>query len=113
VGAVGNNGIGITGVAQSVSLIPYQVTTQGEGLPSALIAQAVNRATDAGVQVLSCSADLATNNSAIFNAVRNYPGLFVYSAGNNGTDNDSRMSSATPIFSLPNAIMVGGLHQQT
>jgi subtilisin family serine protease len=97
IGAVGNNGLGVAGIAWQVSILPLKfLDRNGSGSTSAAVA-AINYATrmrrDFGVSIV------ATNNSwggagssAALRAAIDAGGeagiLFVAAAGNDGTDND-------------------------
>jgi hypothetical protein len=112
IGAVGNNGIGITGVSQRVTLVPLKAgpSSSGSGLVVSAVASAVNYATDHKIPILNFSGGTSSNSTALYTAVRNYPGLFVTSAGNNGANNDLNNNSSLDepsIYGLPNVISVG------
>lgn len=92
IGAVGNNGIGISGVAQLVTLVPMQTAhdTSGSGLhnTSAIIA-AITHArnlwnTNQRISIINYSLSGFGTNIVILDAVETFQGLFVWSAGNNG-----------------------------
>ncbi|MCL2864491.1 MAG: S8 family serine peptidase, partial [Lachnospiraceae bacterium] len=96
IGAMGNNGIGIAGIAWNVELVSIAA---GRSHPAGVTA-----AREAGIPILTRSfsggtaADVALNT-----AVRNYTGLFVNSAGNY-----SQNTSSNPrLPGLSNAIIVG------
>jgi len=118
IGAMGNNGVGVTGIAWQVSLMALKFEDgRGVGSTSAMLA-ALNYATmmrrDHGINIV------ATNNSwqtstgpsvVVANAIRaeGDAGItFVTAAGNNASDND-----ATPrypgSYRLPNVITVAAL----
>lgn len=118
IGAVGNNGIGVSGVAWQVSLMVLRVENDsGAGSTSAVIA-ALNYATmmrrDHGIDVV------VTNNSwespgsfssAMFEAIRaqGAAGItFVAAAGNHATDNDV-IPRYPANYDLPNVISVAAL----
>jgi hypothetical protein len=110
VGAVGNNGIGITGVAQRVTLVPLSYTTGGGQTTDNIIA-AIDYATnlyptDYSIQILNFSASVEGSN-ALQQAIRNYPGLFIVAAGNLGADNDIFSLYPQAYSSGSNVIVVG------
>jgi subtilisin family serine protease len=114
IGAVGNNGTGITGISQNVTLIPLKVIRAGanETLTISQAISAINYATNTfgtsgeEISILNYSAGGPTFSSSREQAIRNYPGLFVASAGNYGRNND-----LTPYYPagyrLSNIISVG------
>lgn len=95
IGAEGNNGIGITGVAQDVSLMPLRVcsTNGDEGdCPNSSIVEAINYAGAHGARAANISLGEDVRNAGqvlIRDALAANPQtLFVISAGNNGVSNE-------------------------
>jgi subtilisin family serine protease len=94
IGAAGNDGIGISGVAQDVRIMPLRVcaysTSAGETrCPTSSQIAAVNYAGAHGARVANMSLGGTTLNTALRDALAANPGvLFVVSAGNDGQDND-------------------------
>lgn len=94
IGAQGNNGIGITGVAQDVSIMPLRacsrlVGQQDEGCPTSAIIEAVNYAGAHGAQVANISLGGEFDQPTLRDAIAANPQtLFVIAAGNDGEDND-------------------------
>ncbi len=92
IGARGNNGIGITGVAQDVSLMPLRVCSalsQGnDGCLASAIVEAINYAGAHGARVANISLGEGVNQLAIRDALAANPQtLFVISAGNESANN--------------------------
>lgn len=94
IGAEGNNGIGISGVAQDVSLMPLRVCSRlvvaedSDCLTSALIA-AINYAGAKGARAANMSLGSEIYRATVANAVAANPQtLFVVSAGNDNHDNE-------------------------
>lgn len=94
IGAQGDNGIGITGVAQDARLMPLRVCSRSwkEGdracLASAIVA-AINYAGAKGARVANMSFGGTKHNPAVAAAIANNPHvLFVASAGNDAQDNE-------------------------
>ena len=90
-GAVGNNGVGICGVAWRVRLMVCKFLSQTSGNSSDLV-DCIDYARIHGANVLNCSFTTSTwseNLSNVFWGVRNAGIVVVAAAGNNGTDNDS------------------------
>ncbi|HYJ20595.1 MAG TPA: S8 family serine peptidase [Solirubrobacterales bacterium] len=94
IGAEGDNGIGITGVAQNVSLMPLRVCSrmnEENDCPFSAAIEAINYAGEMGARVANMSFGSTTDSAAIENAIAANPQtLFVVSAGNDGMDNDPR-----------------------
>lgn len=91
IGAVGNNGIGVTGINQQVSILPLRfMDKEGRGNERAAVA-AINYAVKMGATVINCSwggeGDGAALRAAIQNAQR--AGVLVVTAsGNDGYNTD-------------------------
>lgn len=92
VGAAGGNGVGITGVAQDVRLMPLRVcsrTSSGVSCPQSSQIEAINYAGSHGARVANISLGGRTFNRLRANAFAANPGtLYVISAGNAAVDND-------------------------
>jgi subtilisin family serine protease len=100
IGAAGNNGVGITGVAQNVRIMPLRVCAneaEYEGEPvnevrcpfSAIIA-AINYAGRNGARVANLSLGGTVRSQLEINAYAANPGtLYVIAAGNDAANNDS------------------------
>lgn len=115
VGAVGNNGIGITGVTQSIELISLKIyPTSGHNSFVSNLILAIDYATSANIPILNNSNGtdnyLGTEDSlsAFSTAITNYPGLFVTSAGNKNRNNDLN-NNRFPKIQLSNTITVGAI----
>jgi subtilisin family serine protease len=95
IGAEGDNGIGITGVAQDVRLMALRVcsrfaATNNSRCPASSIVAAINYAGSKGARVANMSLTSTSFSQAQVNAIAANPDvLFVISAGNDGADNDS------------------------
>ena len=116
VGAVGNNGIGISGVAQRVTLIPYQVTpTNSISVVPAAVLEAIARASTENIPIINASFGGigGVYVPALYSAIENYAGLMICSAGNLGNDIDVYSYSYYPAsFELPNIITVAAIDEQ-
>lgn len=95
IGAAGDNGVGITGVAQDATIMALRVcgnragTSQSSCPTSSLIA-AVNYAGNNGARVANLSLSGTGKSTALLNALAENPEtLFVAAAGNDTVDNDS------------------------
>ncbi|HEX5146253.1 MAG TPA: S8 family serine peptidase [Conexibacter sp.] len=94
IGAAGNNGIGVSGVAQDVRIMPLRVcsfsTSAGATrCPSSSQVAAINYAAAHGARVANMSLGGTTPNPAVRDAMAANPSvLFVISAGNDAQDDD-------------------------
>jgi subtilisin family serine protease len=112
IGAEGNNGIGTTGVAWDVSLMPVRVLdAQGFGTEADVVAGFVYAARE-GAEVVNASLSGPGTSPALSDAVASNPGtLYVVAAGN-----DTRSVDIFPRFpcniSAPNLICVAASDQR-
>jgi subtilisin family serine protease len=113
IGAVGNNGTGISGVVQKISMMIVRIFTDaGDAVSNSKIAQAIRYSADSGAQVSNNSwgGSSGRNGDAIYNAIR-YAGqkgqVFVTAAGNSSGNLDSARTNCYPAeYSLDNIIVV-------
>lgn len=111
IGAVGGNGIGVSGVTQRVSLMALKfLSGEGSGTTSDAI-RAIDYAISHGAKVLSNSwgGKGDADNQALHDAIdraKQHDVLFVAAAGNDGTDNDSPDPSYPAAFDNDNLISV-------
>jgi subtilisin family serine protease len=95
IGAAGNNGTGITGVAQNVRIMPLRVCANEPSLsevrcPFSSIVAAINYAGNEGARVANLSLGGTIYSQAEVNAYASHPGtLYVIAAANDGANNDS------------------------
>jgi subtilisin family serine protease len=94
-GAAGNNGVGITGVAQNVRIMPLRVcansaSNNNDGLcPFSSQIAAINYAGAKGARAANMSLGGTTFNPTVRDAFAHNPGtLYVISAGNDAQNND-------------------------
>ena len=111
VGARGNDGVGVAGVAWRVGLVPLRVlSASGSGQVSDLIsAYAYARAQ--GLKIVNASLGGSEGSQAEYDALAAASDtLFVVAAGNGGTDGVGDDNDATPTYpcayDLPNVICV-------
>lgn len=115
IGAIGNNGRGISGVAQHVTLVPLQTAYDTSGSGSHYtedVVDAIEYArdlweTNQRISILNYSISHFGKNTTVLKAVKNFPGLFVWAAGNLGEDVDAYENASE--FNLPNLISVGAI----
>jgi subtilisin family serine protease len=99
IGAVGNNGVGVTGVNQDVSLMALRVVGPDGRLPSSRVTSAINYACAHGADVVNGSFGGSGNSQAIANAITSAAcrrTLFVFAAGNDGRNLDARTRNVFP-----------------
>ena len=120
IGAAGDNGMGMTGVSWNVTLVSLRVAEQPWGGTAENIAAAITYAGNNNILILNMSKSTEYDISNLRQAIANYPGLFITSAGNNGSDNRSleekKEQLPTPeiypqYYNLPNMITVGASRQ--
>jgi subtilisin family serine protease len=106
IGAVGNNRVGVTGVAWRAHLLPVRVLDAlGEGSVSTVI-EGEQYAATAGAKVVNMSLGGASPSKTEFDAIRTAKDtLFVVAAGNAGADVDTT-DSYPCAYDLPNVICV-------
>lgn len=90
-GAVGNNGIGVAGIAWNCKIMPIRVIDDQGWCASSIIAKGITYAADNGANVISMSfgADDSNNTTIMLEAV-NYAyskGVFLCAAAGNNGDN--------------------------
>ena len=104
IGAVGNNGIGVTGVAWNVQIATFTIFGSRDSQLSYVI-EAINFADQMGIPIINASWGTPSRSEILHDVIENYHGIFIAAAGNSGGNND-----ASPIypasFDLPNIIAV-------
>ena len=110
IGAVGGNGVGVSGVNQKVSIMAVRfLNGQGKGGTSDAI-KAIDYAISRGAKVLNNSwGGKGSVNRALRDAISRSEragALFVASAGNDGTNNDRSPSYPASYTDIPNVISV-------
>ncbi len=112
VGAVGDNAIGVAGVAWRVSLMAVKVLHGPQGEGTVLdVAEGIRYAVDNGARVLNLSFTVAEYSRTLADAIAYADGrgaLVVSAAGNDGDDLDGRDASP-PTLRLPNNLSVAAL----
>ncbi len=113
IGAQGNNTIGISGVCQNIQLVSLRINPRNDETFASQLILAIDYATEKNIRILNnsngtdyFSADVS-HEEAFITAVRQYPGLFVTSAGNAGRNNDLNNNRFPSNVRLPNLITVG------
>ncbi len=107
-----NNGIGIAGVAPNVTLVPLQVDGGNKKLDGSAILYAINYATNLWgtenqISILNYSVSGYGQSTEKLIAILQFPGLFVWAAGNDGENVDYFENIS--LFKLDNLISVGAI----
>jgi subtilisin family serine protease len=92
IGAVGNNGLDVTGVAWHTGLVPLRALDAGSG-SSAATANAFAWAGDHGLPIVNASLGGPGNSTAVRDAIASHPNtLYIVAAGNDTQDVDTTPS---------------------
>ena len=109
IGAVGDNGHGVAGIAWDIQLMGLKfLNADGGGYTSDAV-RAVNYARQMGAKVINASFGGGGYSRAMNDAIRAFgdeDGIFVAAAGNEGENNDANPSYPVG-YDLPNIIAVG------
>ena len=113
IGAKGNNGIGVAGIAWNVSLVPLQISytnpsTGRQTSTNALTIAAINYAKNNNIQILNHSWGGYSYDPAVQSAINSYNGLYVCSAGN-GDKNIDNSPYYPASYTGSNIITVGAI----
>ena len=114
IGAIGDNGVGVAGVAWNIRMASLKVLDErGDGYSSAALA-AINYASSAGIPILNMSIgwqrlNTDTYDVALEECIEDFPGLIVCSAGNDSLnmDTDNYYDGCPAEYDAPNLICVG------
>lgn len=108
IGARGDDGVGMAGVAWRLGLVPVRVLDANGGGSSAKIAEGMRYAGQRGVRLANASLGGASNSTVIAEAISANPGtLFVVAAGNEGKDVDQPGQGLYPCaLALENVLCV-------
>ncbi|MFA5506953.1 MAG: S8 family peptidase [Vulcanimicrobiota bacterium] len=90
IGAVGNNGKGITGVNQQARIMPVRFLSQDGSGNTADAIEALVYASRTGARIVNNSWGGNKYNQLVFDVIADSPALFVCAAGNEAYDNDIR-----------------------
>ncbi len=88
IGAVGNNGIGVSGVAWQARIMPVKALDASGNAKVSDIIKAIGWATSHGATVISCSFGSPSYSQAAYDAMSSSSALFVCAAGNSDQNND-------------------------
>jgi len=114
IGAIANNGIGVAGINWNVTMIPIKfLDSSGSGTADRAL-QAIQYATQLGVNVMSNSWGGGGFSQALLDAIteaKNKGILFVVAAGNDSSDNDLKPTYPAN-YSVDNVIAVAATDHQ-
>lgn len=111
IGAVGNNGIGVTGVNWQTQIMAVRfLNAGGEGTVSGVIS-AIRWALEHNADVISCSFVTTQYSQTLYEAISSSPVLFVCAAGNNH-ENIDVIPFYPASFNSPNIISTGSVDNQ-
>jgi subtilisin family serine protease len=108
IGAVGNNGVGVTGVAWNVKLMALKFLSADGSGSSADAIECINYSLTKGVHILNNSWGGGGFSQSLFNAINSAKDqgvIFVAAASNEGSDNDQAISYPSG-FNIPNVVAV-------
>ncbi|MCI8590318.1 MAG: S8 family serine peptidase [Clostridiales bacterium] len=103
IGAKGNNGIGVSGICWNVAIVPMQTCDDGGRLLDGnAIRKAFTYAINNDIPILNCSYGGLSEDESAASFMKNYKGLIVCSAGNDGknTDVNPHMPSCLPLDNI-------------
>ncbi|PWR76006.1 S8 family peptidase [Methanospirillum stamsii] len=107
IGAVGNNGIGTSGVSWKTKIVAVKaIDAQGTAYTSDII-KGIEYSTQVGADIVSCSFGGTEYSQALSDTITASPALFVCAAGNNGQSNDITPHYPSS-YNLDNIIGVAG-----
>ena len=108
VGAVGDNDIGVVGVNWNVTLVPMRIDWDGFNAMYSTMVEAITWGINQNIPILNMSFSGFGEATGVRDAIENYPGLFVWSAGNDNENIDEFITAwMWGTFDLPNLISVG------
>ena len=110
IAAQGNNGLGVTGVAWQVRIMPVRfMNAFDSGTISDAIA-AIQYALAQGARIINCSWGSSSYSAALEDVMRSADALFICAAGNDAGDNDLNYFYPAG-FALPNTLSVAASDQ--
>lgn len=113
IGAEGNNNLGINGICWKTSLVPLSYNDMYETYHHSYTASAISISTQFNIPIINfSSAYFGSMDDDVEANLRQYPGLFVCSAGNLAIDMDANsqfVSNPSELENIDNLISVGAL----
>lgn len=111
IGAVGNNGVGVTGVMQNARLMAIKIFSDSGSTNAAAIVRGINYATQMGARITSNSWGGGAANQAIKEAFEQSPALHIMAAGNSSGNNDVKPHYPSN-YDLPHNVAVAASNRQ-
>lgn len=114
IGAIGNNGVGTTGVCWNVSIMAVRVFNAAGSGTTADVISGIYYAVDNNAKILNLSFAGSEYDQALYNALqyaRNHGVIAVAAAGNYSNDNDGGVHIYPCDFDLDNIVGVAALDQ--
>lgn len=113
IGAIANNGIGIPGICHNVEIVPLQTRDERGSFSPRYTSDAIKYATnlwgtEQQIDILNYSVGGFGTINYFLGDIMDFPGLFVWAAGNDAHDVDSDINGFES-FNLPNLISVGAI----
>src|SRR3954471_8537239 len=106
IGAVGNNDLGITGIAWKASVLPVRVLGEDGSAPVSTVVGGYTYAADHGARIVNVSLGGDRPSQTEYDALRTASGtLFVVAAGNDAVNVDT-IDSYPCAYDLPNVLCV-------
>ncbi|MEQ8843817.1 MAG: S8 family serine peptidase [Phycisphaerales bacterium] len=128
IGAVGNNGIGVSGVNWDVSILPMKIANEQGALVGGAIIAAHNYLTDlilSGVNIVASNNSYGAFSPGFFEEFEEFDfereaiedfiaagATFVASAGNESNDNDDAFTSFPAAYNLPGIVAVAATNNR-
>lgn len=107
-----NNNIGGVGLSNSIELISLRVFDDYGNLDKySDLENAIKYCSKIGVDIINFSGSFSNYNQGIYDAINNFDGLFVCSAGNSGKDIDNKINSYPSNYDLDNILSVGSTNE--
>ena len=111
IGAQTGNAAGVFGICQNVQIVSLKVAYGSENITADTLTAAIQYAKDIGIDILNYSGSGGSYDADVRNAIDNFPGLLVCTAGNTesgGVDIDETANHVYPAcFNLDNILVVG------
>ncbi|NCQ35173.1 S8 family serine peptidase, partial [bacterium] len=116
VGGIGNNGIGIAGVAHGVKIMPVRVGWLPNGSTQGVVrmdfaSQGIIYAATNGAKVINCSWGSTSYLAGAVSLAVSYGAIVVTAAGNDNAENDSGLGVPSYLSTHPNVLSVAATQQ--
>jgi thermitase len=109
IGAVGNNGLGVTGVAWNIKILPIKLAAKN--WTDYMEIQAITYATNMGARVINCSYGGYGYSDAMKQAYENSSAIIICAAGNETNNNDIKPLYPAS-YNCPNIVSVAATNNK-